>query len=121
MTPDGTTEADNGLDFLLSPETFDFGGSTFVVFSSSDNIQINSATDGNVWLARVQTTAGGAGVSAVRLNSRPSDREDRVRGEVEVYFSDTGTPIWYYSEQVTLSGPGGIEPNGCPVFGTQVR
>ncbi|MEO0424141.1 MAG: hypothetical protein AAF184_17515 [Pseudomonadota bacterium] len=100
------SEAVANLNFLLSPETFNFGGRTYVLFSTSSALQFPQATDGNVWLALVERSPNP--VRAIRLNTRSPGRARRIRAELEVYEGGNGVPYFFYSEVV---GPN--DPDGC--------
>jgi hypothetical protein len=89
-----------GRNYLLSPEAFAYLGSTWVIFSSSDDIEVAAQSDGNVWIARVPDNPEDD-LAYLRLNSRETGAEARSRFEGEVYFPNSGVPVFFYSQLIT--------------------
>jgi hypothetical protein len=112
---------DGERDFLLSPEAFTYDGKTWILFSSSNTLEVASQTDGNIWVARVDTGA----LQAIRLNSRAAPPNDvRPRYEGEVYFPDGDPPVFFYSKEAILDADSDCPFEtglGAKILNTEVR
>jgi hypothetical protein len=105
-------QGQGGRRYLLSPEPFHVGNVSYILFSSSNTQNVSQQTDGNIWIARVDTT-----LHSVRVNDRPTGAEVRPRVEGEVYFAGNG-PVFFYSWQVVQQNdpPGSLDCNLNPLF-----
>jgi hypothetical protein len=112
------TELEQGRPYLLSPEAFTYQNNTYVIFSSADSLMVGAQSDGNIWVARIDSDPQ-APLAYVRVNDRPvvngHDMRARTRVEGEIYIGSTQVgPIVYYS-QVTTADDDPNLPDGCPM------
>jgi hypothetical protein len=98
LTYAGSSETSSGRPFLLSPEAFIANGHAYLVFSSSNNLYVASATDGNIWIVKASDPVN----HQTKPNSRPAGHATRSRVEAEVYFGSHTLnalgPVVYYSQ-----------------------
>lgn len=81
--------------FLVSPEAFVWEGISYIVFSSSDELEVALQTDGNIWVIEVlqEGDPNDDELTAIRVNDR--EFGERPRNEGEVFFK-FGGPVIYY-------------------------
>jgi hypothetical protein len=89
----------DGLEFVQSPELFTYGDRLFIVFVTSDERDFQTATEGNIWITRVE-----ANQQPSSFKRRLNDAATAKRTEPEIHYLQSNVPVVFYAKGSQLGG-----------------